>query len=123
MALKAKPFTGKELLERIAPEVAGLPPTSMPVAAPPPAAAPEGEAEARRPRGRPPGSSKPPRATPEGEPLEQMNYRCSKELARALLVAADEAGGMRRLIALMAKHYGIRVPLYDMEKVAKTRQI
>jgi hypothetical protein len=60
--------------------------------------------------------------TPHGTPLEQINFRCSRDMARELLRAAEVAGGMRQLIARHAKGAGLAIPEWDLGGSARQRR-
>jgi hypothetical protein len=56
------------------------------------------------------------RSGPDGQPLEQINFRCSRDMARALLQGAAEAGGMRRFVAKLMREAGYHVPKWDTRR-------
>jgi hypothetical protein len=69
-------------------------------------------------------ASSPARSSPNGTPLQQINFRCSADMARALIRGAEKSGGMRQYVAKLMKKAGVRdVPDWDTEKSGPYRQL
>lgn len=64
------------------------------------------------------------RTGPGGFPLEQINFRCSREMAKRLIQAAKKAGGIRQFIAGLMRDAGHKkVPVWDTEEAPIYRHL
>jgi hypothetical protein len=56
-------------------------------------------------------------------PTEQMNFRCSRGMARVLLEGSQNYGGIRQFVAHLLRETKHEVPDWDLEVPSKIRQL